>query len=72
MLKNFVPLKFLQKIRRLDNKILGLDRSYKHLSTEKVFETIYKNGTWGIDCHGISTSGSGSHTDLLVLPYVNA
>jgi hypothetical protein len=71
-LKKIIPLHFRQEIRRLERRIIGLERRYKHLSTEQVFETIYKNGVWGKNEQGLSISGAGSHTDRIVLPYVDA
>ena len=70
--KKIIPSHIRQKIRRFQYKFVGLENSYKHLSTEQVFETIYQNGIWGKDEKGLSTSGSGSHTESIVIPYINA
>lgn len=71
-LKKIIPLYIRQKIRQIQHNLFGLENSYKHLSTEQVFETIYQNGIWGKNEEGLSTSGSGSHTESIVIPYVNA
>ena len=71
-LKKIIPSHVRQKIRQIQFKLFGLDMAYKHLSTEQVFETIYQNGIWGKNEKGLSTSGSGSHTDSIVIPYINA
>ena len=72
ILKKIIPLHTRQKIRQIQSKLFGLENSYKHLSTEQVFETIYQNGIWGNNEKGLSTSGSGSHADSIVIPYISA
>jgi hypothetical protein len=71
-LKKIIPLNARLKMRQLQYKLFGLESSYKHLSTEQVFETIYQNGIWGKNEEGLSTSGRGSHADSIVLPYIDA
>lgn len=71
-LKRIVPLHARHKIRQIQYRLFGLENSYKHLSTEQVFETIYQNGIWGTNEEGLSTSGGGSHTASIVTPYINA
>jgi hypothetical protein len=71
-LKKIIPLHARQKIRKIKYRLFGFESSYKHLSTEQVFETIYQNGIWGKNEKGLSTSGSGSHTDSVVSPYIDS
>jgi len=71
-LKKVIPSHTRQKIRQIQYKLFGLEHSYKHLSTEQVFETIYQKGIWGKNEKGLSTSGRGSHTESIVIPYINA
>ncbi len=71
-LKKVIPSHTRHKIRQIQYKLFGLENSYKHMSTEQVFEMIYQNGIWGKNEKGLSTSGSGSHTESIVIPYINA
>ena len=72
ILKKIIPIRIRKKIRAFELKVFGMERDYKSLSTEEVFENIYKRGIWGVDLEGNSTSGSGSHTKSIVDPYVDA
>ena len=76
MVKNFlkkvIPTPIRQKIRKTEARIFCPDRQYRHLSTECVFEEIYRNGIWGRDDQGFPISGLGSHTARIVEPYVKA
>ena len=71
-LKKIIPPHTRNKMRQIQYKLFGLENSYKHLSTEQVFETIYQNGIWGKNEKGLSTSGRGSYSESLVTPYINA
>ena len=51
-------------------KFFGLDSKYKHLTAEDVFDDIYEKGIWGKDEQMNSTSGTGSHKEEIVGPYV--
>tara|TARA_B110000503_G_C7035420_1_gene365879 strand:- start:108 stop:848 length:741 start_codon:yes stop_codon:yes gene_type:complete len=72
ILKKIIPIRIRQKIRAFEQKVFGMERDYKNLSTEDAFEKIYKRGIWGKDLEGNPTSGSGSHTKSIVDPYVDA
>lgn len=71
-LKKIIPLHARQKIRKIRYRLFGFENPYKNLSTEQVFEMIYQNGIWGKNEKGLSTSGSGSHTDSVVSPYIDS
>ena len=45
ILKKIVPVSFRHKIRALQYKLFGVDRGYKHLSAEDIFDNIYNEGT---------------------------
>ena len=72
LIKKMIPARARQELRKLESRFLGLERDYKHMSTEQVFDEIYTKGLWGKDDKGLPTSGSGSHTDAIVMPYVHA
>tara|TARA_B110000008_G_scaffold264802_1_gene289388 strand:+ start:995 stop:1270 length:276 start_codon:yes stop_codon:yes gene_type:complete len=57
--------KILPKIIYAENKLLGLDNSFKHFTNEYIFENIHKNATWGRD-----ESGDGSHLISNIPPYI--
>lgn len=60
--------RLIQRIRRRT----GLaERAYAGLSTQDVFEKIYRTGAWGKDAEGAGTSGSGSHDRAITEPYVD-
>lgn len=71
ILKKIIPVSFRHKIRALQYKLFGVDRGYKHLSAEDVFDDIYNEGIWGKDEQMNSTSGTGSHKEEIVGPYVD-
>lgn len=71
ILKKIIPVSFRHKIRALQYKLFGVDRGYKHLSTEDIFDNIYNEGIWGKDEESNSTSGTGSHKAEIVDPYVD-
>ena len=71
ILKKIIPVSFRHKIHALQYKLFGVDRGYKHLSAEDVFDDIYNEGIWGKDEQMNSTSGTGSHKEEIVGPYVD-
>jgi hypothetical protein len=70
ILKNFLPFKVQRLLRRIEQKTLGAERKYKGKSNSEIFNKIYQEGIWGRDLNGYPTSGSGSHTFHIVLPYI--
>jgi SAM-dependent methyltransferase len=76
MIKNFakkiIPMRSRRFIRRLEKRIFGLDYKYKNMSNEHLFDSIYLNHIWGTGQEGNGISGSGSHEQYIVGPYVNA
>lgn len=71
ILKKILPIKVRMDLIHIHNKLFGLDSDYKGLTTEEVFEKVYRTGAWGKDSDGNSTSGSGSHTESLIEPYIS-
>ncbi|MDC0253253.1 class I SAM-dependent methyltransferase [Bacteriovoracales bacterium] len=71
LLKKILPLKVRQKIHLIQCRILGLESSYKGLKTDEIFDRIYKEGVWGKNESGESTSGSGSHAVEVIQPYID-
>lgn len=76
MMKKLLKKSTLNKIQnffsQLKYKTIGLDHKYKGVNTQDVFEKIYKEGIWGKNDKGESTSGPGSHEIEIVKPYINA
>ena len=76
MMKKLLKKSTLNKIQNffshLKYKTIGLDHKYKGVNTQDVFEKIYKEGIWGKNDKGESTSGPGSHEIEIVRPYINA
>lgn len=71
-IRNGLPKPVIFMYSRLKAKMLGVDREYANMSTAEVFDKIYKDGDWGKDEQGRPTSGSGSHEETIVAPYVSA
>ncbi len=71
ILKKIIPVSLRNKIRAIQYKLFGVDRGYKHLSSEDIFDNIYNKGIWGKDEQSNSTSGTGSHKVEIVNPYVH-
>ena len=69
-LKKLLPIKGRLFLARFKSQIMGLEHSYRGLTTEEVFEKIYKEGVWGRDAQLNPTSGSGSHNEIVVRPYI--
>lgn len=70
-IKTILPRPVHFWISRQKAKMLGVERQYVNLSTAEVFDKIYRDGDWGKDYQGNPTSGSGSHTNSIVTPYVS-
>ncbi|NKB21235.1 MAG: methyltransferase domain-containing protein [Alphaproteobacteria bacterium] len=70
-LKKALPKALLTILVKLRQGFLGLEREYRGLSTEQVFDKIYREGAWGRDKKGNAISGAGSHTDNIIDPYVS-
>ena len=69
-LKMVLPAGVRRKLRQTQDQIFGLDGFYKGQKTAEVFDRIYREGIWGCDETGASTSGSGSHTQKIIQPYI--
>ena len=57
---------------RLKTRMLGLEYRYRDISAQEVFEKIYSEGVWGHDEDGNTTSGTGSHAENIVAPYIRS
>jgi hypothetical protein len=67
--KNALPSFILGRIKRYRAR-KRLETEYGNLSTKQVFTKIYTEGAWGKP--GSLFSGTGSHVEALVKPYVEA
>ena len=72
IIKFLLPLKFRQQIKKVQYLIFGLDKEYKGMNSTEVFDKIYSDSIWGKDDNGFASSGSGSHRDVLVNPYIES
>jgi len=70
VLKVLIPLHVRLKLRRVQAKIFGIENDFKNMENPDVFDKIYREGTWGRSLDGISNSGSGSHTQEVINPYI--
>jgi len=70
ILKNVLPFKTQRFLRKVEQKIFGAERKYKGKTNSEIFNKIYQEGIWGRDLNGYPTSGSGSHTSHIILPYI--
>lgn len=63
-----------QPLRRWTREYLARrwDAKYEGRPVEEVFSAIYKEGRWGAKTDGDFSSGTGSHTSNVVLPYIGA
>ncbi len=78
LLKKIIPLKvrvmryrILSMLRRIQYQVFGLENNFKNMSNSEVFNKIYKEGIWGKNEDGDSTSGSGSYTNEIIQPYIS-
>lgn len=71
LLRATLPKPFRHLLARLRARLLGSEHGYRHLPAEELFDKIYEMGGWGVDDRGQSISGSGSHTNRIVDPYVD-
>ncbi|HUF54994.1 MAG TPA: class I SAM-dependent methyltransferase [Thermohalobaculum sp.] len=69
-LKKALPTHVFSKLLQLKAKQFGMERKYRHLTAEESFNKIYREGLWGRDLQGNSTSGPGSHDQSVVEPYI--
>jgi hypothetical protein len=69
-LKFILPMSVRKAISRLQYRIFGLEHQYKRLKSSEVFNVIYRNGVWGQDHEGNSTSGNGSHNNEIMKLYI--
>jgi|TARA_B110000483_G_scaffold235889_1_gene308146 hypothetical protein len=72
IIKFLLPLKVRQQIKKVQYLLFGLDKEYKGMNSTEVFDKIYSDSIWGIDDNGFSSSGGGSHRDILVNPYIES
>jgi len=71
ILKKIVPPSIRLMLRKLQFRLFIADRKFKNLSNSETFNKIYKEGLWGKNEYGESTSGSGSHTNEIIQPYIS-
>ena len=70
---NYYKTKKISKYCRIiKSRIFGIEFKYRHLSTEGVFDNVYKRRAWGRDESGLPNSGDGSHERSIVDPYIDS
>lgn len=70
LIKSVAPNWLIQLVRKLISP--NVDTKFKGLANAQLFNLIYAKGTWGKNENGEGTSGSGSHSSELVVPYIQA
>lgn len=60
-----IPAPLLARINHVRAKA-----KYGHLGSREIFEKVYADGHWGRDSDGMPISGTGSHDEEIVGPYV--
>ena len=63
-LKLFIRPQTRFKIRRIMQKMLGIENEWNGMKNTAIFDKIYEEGVWGKDVNGVSTSGAA--TRLLI------
>lgn len=57
--------------RRIQYRFFRVNVNLKNTSNSAVFDKIYKKGIWGKNASGDPISGSGSHADEIIQPYIS-
>lgn len=70
LVRSVLPAAVLQMFRKLRHLAFGRPLRFLSMPTSEVFDTVYREAIWGVNLDGESTSGSGSHSLDIVLPYV--
>jgi len=42
----------------------------RNMENDLIFDKIYKEGLWGVNSDGVSISGTGSHENKIIYPYI--
>lgn len=73
-LKSAVALLIPRPLRRIGREYLSQrwDAKYKGRPVEEIFSAIYEERKWGGESDSDFSSGTGSHIETVVLPYVKA
>lgn len=69
-LKAVLPGPVRRTLQRARQRSGLAERAFAGLSTQDVFEKIYRTGAWGKDSDGAATSGSGAHNQAIIAPYI--
>lgn len=70
--RKYLPNYLWQAVTRAKIRLLGVDREFRGMSVQEVFERIYADGVWGQDSEGAGTSGLGSHHEDITCKYTQA
>ena len=73
LLKKIIPQSIRLMLRQFQYLLLKVkgDKEFKNLSNSEIFNKIYSDGIWGKNEYGQSVSGSGSHTNENIQPYIS-
>jgi len=73
ILKKIIPQSIRLMLRQFHYRLLKVkgDKEFKNLSNSEIFNKIYSDGIWGKNEYGQSISGSGSHTNENIQPYIS-
>jgi len=73
-LRSAVTLVMPSPLRRIAREYLSRrwDAKYDGRPVEEIFSAIYRERKWGAESDGDCSSGTGSHVESVVLPYINA
>ena len=73
-LRSVVKLAMPSALRRIAREYLSYrwDAKYEGRPVEEIFSAIYRERKWGTKTDSDFSSGTGSHVEGVVLPYVNA
>lgn len=66
-----LPMRLRGLLRSIRARLRGVDTKYIGMTTEEIFEEVYRLGAWGRDPLGRPISGSGSHKANLIEPYIS-
>lgn len=70
-LKKTISSKMRLIPRRIQYRFFGVNDNFKNMPNNEVFNKIYKKGIWGKDAYGDPISGSGSHANEIIQPYIS-
>ena len=70
VLRSLLPVQLVNSLKRLELLAFGEDRRFTKKSRSRIFDEIYQKGSWGVDGKGETTSGGGSHNEVIVSEYL--